>query len=136
MQHADLENCIDEFLISTANLSSWELTLHGTEVMPDGSMDLDELGKDVSKPQGNNLKNRETSSQNGTSRAIGGGGVNSSRLLLVTARPRPIEEQAQVGPAKLSPNLTNNAEGCLYSEANMCLGLLTLLFLAFRRNLD
>jgi hypothetical protein len=106
--------------------------------MPDGSMhpDLNDQGKDVYKPQGNNLKNRETSSQNGTGRAVGGGGGNSSRLLLVTARPRPIEEPAQVGPAKLSPNLTNNAEGCLYSEANMCLGLLTLLFLAFRRNLD
>jgi hypothetical protein len=130
-----VENCIDEFRVSTANLSSWELTLHGTEVMPDGSMDLDDADKDLSKPQGNNLKNRETSSQNGTSRAIGGVSGNSSRLL-VTARPRPIEEPAQVGPAKLSPNLTNNAEGCLYSEANMCLGLLTLLFLAFRRNLD
>jgi hypothetical protein len=105
--------------------------------MPDGSMHpiLDDQGKDVYKPQGNNLKNRETSSLNGTSRAVNGGS-NSSRLLLVTARPRPIEEPAQVGPAKLSPNLTNNAEGCLYSEANMCLGLLTLLFLAFRRNLD
>lgn len=120
--------------LSTANLTAWELTMHGTEVMPDGSMhpDLDELGKDVSKPLGNNLKNRETTSINGTGRASG----NSSRLLLVTAKPRPIEEPAQVGPAKLSPNLTNNAEGCLYSEANMCLGLLTLLFLASRRNLD
>jgi len=109
-------------------MSAWELILHGTEGLPDngGKAGLDDVGMDV-KPLGNNLKNRETAPSFSAS--------NSSRLL-VTAKPRPIEEVAQVGPAKLSPNLTNNAEGCLYSEANMCLGLLTLLFLASRRNLD
>ncbi|XP_059486972.1 furin-like protease 1 isoform X2 [Neocloeon triangulifer] len=106
-----------------ANLSAWELSLHGTYDLPDDggqghllhdSLEEEPTEKEV-KPLGNNLKNRETPSLNATSRP-----TNSSRLL-VTAKPRPIEEEAQVGPARLSPNLTNSAEGCINSEANMCL---------------
>jgi hypothetical protein len=105
-------------------------------VLPNSNVQQSDLsgdGRDA-KPVGNNLKNnRETQSLNATaSRAAS---AELSRQL-VTAKPRPIEEVAQVGPAKIMPNLTSNSEGCLYSEANMCLGLLTLLFLASRRNLD
>ncbi|CAB3387799.1 Hypothetical predicted protein [Cloeon dipterum] len=100
--------------VKKANMSAWELILHGTEVSPDSNGGqlgtLDELDAKEVKPVSNNLKNRETPS-------LG----NSSRLLPATVRPKQIVEEAVVGPAKLSPNLTNSAEGCIKSEANMCL---------------